>query len=77
MKTKAYDMTTLKLNILQEHAIEILRSLEKMRAVEIVNESPKEPPSEPVQKWGGIISDPSDELINYADKVRGEWENRI
>lgn len=69
-------MTTLRLNILEEHALDIIRSLEKLRAVEVIVE--KSPTIEPAhKKWGGIIEQPSEELLSYADKVRTEWEDRI
>jgi len=69
-------MTTIRLNILEEHALEIIRVLEKLRAVEVVVEP--NPPVKPApKKWGGIIKNPSDELLAYADNVRAEWDDRI
>jgi len=69
-------MTTLRLNILEEHALDIIRSLEKLRAVEVIVE-PALPVKPSPKKWGGIIKDPSEELLSYADNVRSEWDNRI
>ncbi|MBC6994977.1 hypothetical protein QWY85_01200 [Neolewinella lacunae] len=69
-------MITLRLHILEEHALDIIRSLEKLRAVEVVIEETM-PPTAPTQKWGGIIKNPSEELLSYANKVREEWEDRI
>ncbi len=69
-------MTTLRLHILEEHALDIIRSLEKLRAVEVIIEE-AELVSPPPKKWGGIIKNPSVELLSYADKVREEWNDRI
>ena len=72
-------MTTLRLTILEDHVLDIIRSLEKMKAVTVVEETVKEGPPHPVndKKWGSIIEKPSKELIDYASKVRSEWDHRI
>jgi hypothetical protein len=68
-------MTTIRLNILEEYALEIIRVLEKLRAVEVIIEQPS-PVEPPPKKWGGIIKNPSEGLLSYADNVRAEWEDR-
>lgn len=72
-------MTTLHLNILEESAMEIIRALERLRVVEVIEEKAiQEPkPEEPKKSWYGAIENPSQELLDYADKVRAEWDHRI
>jgi len=67
---------TIQLNILEEHALDIIRGLEKLRAVEVVSNEAQIPDLKK-KKWGGVIKNPSKELLNYADETRAEWEDRI
>lgn len=67
---------TIQLNILEEHALDIIRGLEKLRAVEVVSNETMVSDLKP-KKWGGAIKKPSKELLNYADEIRAEWEGRI
>lgn len=71
-------MTTIKLTILEDHVIDIIRGLEKMKAVVIEQEnSVVEHPQTTKTGWYGAIKNPSQDLVGYADKVRGEWDERI
>lgn len=106
-------MGTIRLNILHERAMEVIRYLEKVQDVEVVEESTVPPipqgskgkdPEDRVQRqwygilndddtskiedpehgqptrrtsWAGAIQNPSKELLEYADKVRDEWDHRI
>ena len=58
--------------------MEVIRYLEAVNDVEIIQES-TEPRVETAERrsWIGAIKEPSQELLDYADKVRGEWDHRI
>ena len=52
--------------------MDIIRSLEALRAVEVLV---KEKQSEkPRRRRAGRITSPSQELLDYAGKVREEWK---
>ena len=71
-------MQTLTLNILQERALEVIRYLEEVKDIQVVREEePKAPLDNTRKSWAGAIKNPSQELLNYADEVRKEWDDRI
>ena len=55
--------------------MQVIRYLEAVNDVEIVHES-TEPEAEGTRRksWIGVIKEPSQELLDYADEVRGEWD---
>ena len=58
--------------------MEVIRYLEAVNDVEIVQEPVTLEEKEAKRKsWIGVIKEPSQELLDYADKVRGEWDHRI
>ncbi|CAH1001060.1 hypothetical protein LEM8419_02021 [Neolewinella maritima] len=68
---------TIRLNILHERAMEVIRYLESVKDIEIVQEGATQKSGTKSRKsWIGIIDTPSQELLDHADKVRGEWSHR-
>lgn len=69
----------IQLNILNERAMEVIRYLEKVKDIELIEpiQRTDEPTQQPRRTWAGAIENPSKELLDYADNVRKEWNHRI
>lgn len=81
-------MATITLNILEERALDVIRYLEKVKDVEVIDgpatdevkvEQVGATISRPQRSWYGALADSpnKDKMIDYFDNIRDEWEDRL
>ena len=68
-------MQIITVELLNEHALSLLRQLEQLNVLRLVTEVPKEKPK---KKWAGKLSaEEGDRLMKQLEEIRAEWERNI
>jgi hypothetical protein len=71
-------MVRVTVDVPRERVSEVVKHLNKLDDIRVdVEQTGSAPPPSTRKKWAGAIKNPSQELLEYADKVREEWNHRI